>query len=51
VVKWLIIGSTSLIIIMTLYEFLIRRINVLRFLFGLKPLKKETQAQPATQPA
>jgi len=51
VFKWLVIGSTSLVIIMTLYEFLIRRLNVLRFLFGLKPLKKETQAQPATQPA
>jgi glucan biosynthesis protein C len=51
VFKWLVIGSTSLVIIMTLYEFLIRRLNVLRFLFGLKPLKKETQARSVTQPA
>jgi peptidoglycan/LPS O-acetylase OafA/YrhL len=49
--KWLIIASTSLTIIMVLYEFLIRRYAVLRFLFGLKPLKKTLQAQPATQPA
>jgi peptidoglycan/LPS O-acetylase OafA/YrhL len=51
VLKWLVIGSTSLVIIMTLYEFLIRRINVLRFLFGLKPLKKATQVRSAPQPA
>jgi peptidoglycan/LPS O-acetylase OafA/YrhL len=34
--KWLIIAPMSLAIIMALYEFLIRRINVLRFLFGMK---------------
>jgi hypothetical protein len=51
VLKWFIIGSTSLVIIMTLYEFLIRRFNVLRFLFGMKPLKKELQPRSMTQPA
>ncbi|GAB4456675.1 MAG: hypothetical protein Fur0044_50460 [Anaerolineae bacterium] len=35
--KYLILAVTSLIIIMTLYELLIRRFNGLRFLFGLKP--------------
>ena len=43
--KWIIILVTSLAIIMAIYEFLIRPFNVMRFLFGLKPLRK----QPAVQ--
>jgi glucans biosynthesis protein C len=39
-VKWLIIAPTSFVIILLLYEFLVRRSNVLRFLFGMKPLAK-----------
>jgi len=35
--KWLIIAPTSFILIMVLYEFAVRRVNVLRFLFGMKP--------------
>ncbi len=47
--KWLIIFSTSFVIIVALYEFLVRRYNVMRFLFGMKPLK---QAVPiASRPA
>jgi hypothetical protein len=38
--KWLIIAPTSFVIIVVLYEFVVRRINVLRFLFGMKPLPK-----------
>jgi len=45
VLKWATILVTSFAIIMALYEYLIRRINILRFLFGMKVLK---QAAPAT---
>jgi len=43
--KWAIILSASLTIIMGIYEFLIRRFNVMRFLFGLKPLSKQPAAR------
>jgi hypothetical protein len=33
-VKYLILNSSSFVVIMALYELLIRRVNVLRFLFG-----------------
>jgi peptidoglycan/LPS O-acetylase OafA/YrhL len=36
--KWLIITLGSLGIILGLYEYLVRRNNVLRFLFGMKPV-------------
>jgi glucans biosynthesis protein C len=36
--KWIIIAAISFPVIMTLYEFAIRRFNVMRFLFGMKPL-------------
>ena len=50
--KWLIIVPVSFAIIMALYEFLVRRYNVMRFLFGMKPLKRTAPvairpAQPA----
>jgi len=38
--EYLIIASTSFIAIIAIYELLVRRINVLRFLFGMR-LKKE----------
>jgi glucan biosynthesis protein C len=38
--KYLIIITSSLTAIMLIYEFLVRRINVLRFLFGMRPIKK-----------
>ncbi len=34
--EYLIIATISFVIIMALYEFLVRRVNLLRFLFGLK---------------
>ena len=37
--KFAIIAASSFAIITVLYELLIRRINVLRFLFGMKPLR------------
>jgi glucan biosynthesis protein C len=44
--KWAIILLSSFTIIMVLYEFLVRRFNVLRFLFGMKLLPKASVAQP-----
>ena len=38
--KYLIITSCSFIIIMALYEGVVRRFNVVRFLFGMRPRKK-----------
>jgi hypothetical protein len=49
-VKFLVIVSSSFILIMSLYEFAIRRVNVLRILFGMKPQAKP-QAAPSRQPA
>jgi glucans biosynthesis protein C len=39
--KYLIIMLTSFVTCVLLYEYLVRRINVLRVLFGLKPLHRE----------
>ncbi len=50
--KWVIILMASFVLIMVLYEFLVRRYNVMRFLFGMKPLPKAPAAQPQeTAPA
>ena len=38
--KFLVISVTSFILIMAAYELLIRRINWMRFLFGMKPKKR-----------
>jgi hypothetical protein len=38
--KWMIIFASSFVIIMTVYEFAVRRINILRFLFGMKSIPK-----------
>ena len=40
--KYLFMAATSFIIIMVLYEFVIRRVNVLRVLFGMKGNNLET---------
>jgi glucan biosynthesis protein C len=59
-VKWLIILVVSFSIIMILYEFLVRRFNIMRFLFGMKPLVKQpiprpqeaaTASSPGTSPS
>jgi glucan biosynthesis protein C len=44
--KWAIILLASFAVIMGLYEFLVRRFNILRFLFGMKPLVRQPAAQP-----
>jgi glucan biosynthesis protein C len=46
--KLLIISTTSFVIIMALYELLIKRFNVLRFLFGMRLKKKQ---QPSVEAA
>jgi len=38
--KWIIIAAISFLVIMALYEFAIRRFNVMRFLFGMKALPR-----------
>ena len=38
--KYLVISTTSFLAIMLVYEFLVRRINILRFLFGMRLRKK-----------
>ena len=49
-VKWLIIVPSSFVIIMALYELLVRRINLLRILFGMKPVTKEKAVQKPVVP-
>ena len=43
--KFIIIDIISFAVIMTLYEFVVRRVNLLRFLFGMKLLAKTAIAQ------
>jgi peptidoglycan/LPS O-acetylase OafA/YrhL len=45
-VKFAIIDAVSFVLIMVLYEFLVRRFNVIRFLFGMKLKPKAPAAQP-----
>jgi glucans biosynthesis protein C len=47
--KWVVIAVISFSIIMGLYEFLIRRFTLLRFLFGMKLM--QTAPSTAGQPA
>jgi hypothetical protein len=48
-VKWAVIAFTSFTAIMVIYEFAIRRVNVVRILFGMKAVRKvqELAAIPA----
>jgi peptidoglycan/LPS O-acetylase OafA/YrhL len=48
-VKWLIITAASLAVILAAYEYAVRRSNLLRVLFGMRPEKRA--AQPAALPA
>ena len=47
--KYLIIAVVSFAVIMILYELLVRRLNVVRFFFGMRPRKK-TSATPIPRP-
>jgi glucan biosynthesis protein C len=44
--KWFIILLASFALIMVLYEFMVRRFNVMRFLFGIKLRPKAPSPQP-----
>lgn len=46
IAKYVLIACTGFALVMVLYEFLIRRINILRVLFGMKPNPK-TQISPS----
>jgi hypothetical protein len=48
--KWLTIAPLSFAIIIGLYE-IIRRVNVLRFLFGMRPLRQSDRPAPVAVPA
>lgn len=48
--KWVVIGVISFAIIMALYELLVRRLNVLRVLFGMKWRRKAPAAQANPAP-
>lgn len=48
--KWAVIMPASFLVIMILYEFGVRRVNVLRFLFGMKPLRRPAQSAAPKQP-
>jgi glucan biosynthesis protein C len=43
-VKFVVIDAVSFAIIMTLYEVMVRRFNVIRFLFGMKWLVRTSAA-------
>jgi glucan biosynthesis protein C len=46
--KFVVISSSSFLLIAVVYEFMIRRVNVLRVAFGMKPrLKEVVRVQPA----
>ncbi len=49
--KYLIIMLTSFVTCVLLYEYLVRRFNVLRVLFGMKPLHRSARPIPAVAPA
>jgi glucan biosynthesis protein C len=49
--KWMIIFVCSFPIILALYEFVVRRFNVMRVLFGMRPLARASSLQPKAVPA
>lgn len=44
ILEWAVVVAISFFLIMTLYEFAVRRWNVMRFLFGMKSMKKTSVA-------
>lgn len=46
-VNWAAIDSRSLAVCLGLYEFLVRRHKVPRFLFGMRPQAAQSSAQPS----
>jgi peptidoglycan/LPS O-acetylase OafA/YrhL len=49
-VKYVFILAAAIAVTALLYDLLIRRFNLFRFLFGMKLLKKEKPPVPATRP-
>ncbi len=49
--KWAIIAATSFVVVIALYEFLVRRFNVLRFSFGMNAQGVPHVMQPVGQSA
>jgi glucan biosynthesis protein C len=50
--KWLVIALSSFVLVMGIYELLVRRFNVLRVLFGMKPMAKQPAVRvPGPVPA
>jgi peptidoglycan/LPS O-acetylase OafA/YrhL len=50
VLKWVITTAVSFVIIMAAYEYLVRRINLLRVLFGMKWIKRSPQTAAQVTP-
>ena len=48
--KYLIIMLSSFIACVLLYEYVVRRVNVVRFLFGMKPLRRSVRLTSAVTP-
>jgi fucose 4-O-acetylase-like acetyltransferase len=48
--KYLVIVAASLAVLFVVYELLVRRINALRFLIGMRPKKRLLQSQVASTP-
>jgi glucan biosynthesis protein C len=49
--KFLVIAVTSFALVMLAYEYVIRRVNLLRFLFGMRPLARAAQPQAVRRAA
>jgi glucan biosynthesis protein C len=49
--KWMIIFISSFAVIIVLYEFTVRRFNIMRVLFGMHPLAKTSALEPKAVPA
>ncbi len=47
--KYLVIALATLVATLGLYDVLVRRTQLTRFLFGMKPLRKERAAVPAAR--
>jgi peptidoglycan/LPS O-acetylase OafA/YrhL len=49
--KWTIIAASSFVVIIAIYEYIVRRVNVLRVLFGMKLLPRTSALQSKMVPA
>lgn len=49
--KFVVIGASSFVLILVLYEYLIRRVNILRVLFGMRVVAHRTMPNPAPRAA